>query len=114
MAFAAPYPGKILPMDLHKVVRSAYFDPQVFANSAYGKLARETHAYRWVVKSPVRNYYGEADEAISVGVGRMAMTYAQAMGAGNSKVEAISTGPTSHRGTFVTAVPHWKAWFDAP
>jgi len=28
-------------------------------------------------------------------------------------VEAISTGPTSHRGTFATAVPLWKVWFDS-
>ena len=42
----------------------------------------------------------------------MAMTYAQSMGSGNQNVEAISTGPTTHRGTFATAVPQWKAWFD--
>lgn len=41
------------------------------------------------------------------------MTWQHAMGAGNDKVEAIATGPTSHRGTFGTAVPEWKAWFDS-
>lgn len=108
-----PINAEDVPTDLHKVVRKDYFDPQFFANSAYGKLTMETQGYRWLIKSPVRNYYGETDEAISVGIGRLAMTYAQAMGAGNPKVEAISTGPTSHRGTFATAVPQWKAWFDA-
>ncbi|RTL63216.1 MAG: alpha/beta hydrolase [Hyphomicrobiales bacterium] len=108
-----PINAEDVPTDLHKVVRAEYFDPQFFANSAYGKLTKETQSYRWVIKSPVRNYYGEADEAISVGIGRLAMTYAQAMGAGNPRLEAISTGPTSHRGTFATAVPQWKAWFDA-
>jgi pimeloyl-ACP methyl ester carboxylesterase len=108
-----PINAEDVPTDLHKVVRAEYFDPQYFANSAYGKLTMQTQGYRWVIKSPVRNYYGEADEAITVGIGRLAMTYAQAMGAGNPKVEAISTGPTSHRGTFATAVPQWKTWFDA-
>jgi len=108
-----PINAEDVPTDLHKVVREQYFDPQFFANSAYGKLTMETQGYRWLIKSPVRNYYGETDEAITVGIGRMAMTYAQAMGAGNPKVVAISTGPTSHRGTFATAVPQWKAWFDA-
>jgi hypothetical protein len=42
----------------------------------------------------------------------MAMTYAQAMGSGNTRVQAVSTGPTTHRGTFATAVPAWKRWFD--
>ena len=99
--------------DLHKLMRPEYFDSQYFANSAYGKLIKSAQSYRWPIKSPVRNYYGETDEAITTGVGRMAMTYAQAMGSGNPNVEAVSTGPTSHRGTFATAVPQWKAWFDS-
>ncbi|MGQ7794015.1 alpha/beta hydrolase family protein [Faunimonas sp. B44] len=103
-----------VPTDLRKLVRPDYFDPQFFAASAYGKLVAEAHAYRWVIKSPVRNYYGESDEAISTGLGRLAMTYQQAMGNGNPQVEAVSTGETTHRGTFATAVPQWKTWFDGP
>ena len=108
-----PFNPEDIPVDLHKLIRAEYFNPQYFANSAFGKFISNTHSYRWVINSSVRNYYGETDEAITVGVGRMAQTYAQAMGAGNSKVEAISTGNTSHRGTFATAVPQWKIWFDS-
>lgn len=109
-----PFDPKDVPTDLRKLVRAEYFDPQYFAASAYGRLVAESTAYRWVIKSPVRNYYGETDEAISTGLGRLAMTYQQAIGNGNPKVEAVSTGDTSHRGTFAKAVPQWKAWFDAP
>ncbi|MHA7847047.1 alpha/beta hydrolase family protein [Serratia sp. D1N4] len=108
-----PFNPEDIPTDLHKLIRPEYFNPQYFANSAYGKLIAAAQAYRWVIQSPVRNYYGETDEAITVGVGRMAMTYAQSMGSGNTMVEAISTGDTTHRGTFATAVPQWKLWFDA-
>ncbi|MBD0415881.1 alpha/beta hydrolase family protein [Oryzicola mucosus] len=107
-----PFDAATIPSDLHKLVRAEYFDTQFFAASAYGRLMLTNTAYRWVVKSPVRNYYGEADEAITVGVGKIAMSYQQAMGAGNPTVEAVSTGQTTHRGTFATAVPEWKAWFD--
>lgn len=109
-----PFDPKDVPTDLRKLVRAEYFDPQYFAASAYGRLVAESTAYRWVIKSPVRNYYGETDEAISTGLGRLAMTYQQAIGNGNPNVEAVSTGDTSHRGTFAKAVPQWKAWFDAP
>ncbi len=102
-----------IPVDLHKLLKPAYFNPQYFAHSKFGKLIADTQSYRWTILSPVRNYYGESDEAITVGVGRMAQTYAQAMGGGNPQVEAVSTGPTSHRGTFATAVPGWKTWFDS-
>ena len=109
-----PFDPKDVPTDLRKLVRAEYFDPQYFAASTYGRLVAESTAYRWVIKSPVRNYYGETDEAISTGLGRLAMTYQQAIGNGNPKVEAVSTGDTSHRGTFAKAVPQWKMWFDAP
>ncbi len=103
-----------IPTDLHKLIRPAYFDPQFFAMSAYGRIIAQTQSYRWLIKSPVRNYYGEADEVITPGIGQIAQTYQRAMGAGNMTVEAISTGATSHRGTFATAVPQWKIWFDTP
>ena len=105
-----PIDEKDVPTELRKIVRPAYFDPQFFAESAYGRLIAETEAYRWVIRTPVRTYYGEADEAIRTELGRLPMTYQQALG--SDRVEAISTGPTSHRGTFATAVPAWKAWFD--
>lgn len=99
-----------IPTDLHKLVRSEYFDPQFFAASAYGKLVAATQSYRWIIKTPVRNYYGENDEVISIGLGQLAMTYQRAIG--NQHVDAISTGDSTHRGTFARAVPQWKAWFD--
>ncbi|MFT4122078.1 alpha/beta hydrolase family protein [Bradyrhizobium sp.] len=107
-----PYNAADVPSDLHKLIRADYFDPQFFASSAYGQLAAETTAYRWIIKSPVRNYYGESDEVISVGLGQLAMTHQRAIGNGNPAVEAISTGSTNHRGTFASAVPKWKSWFD--
>jgi pimeloyl-ACP methyl ester carboxylesterase len=107
-----PFNAEDVPSDLKKLIRKDYFDPQFFAESAYGKLVAQAQSYRWVVKTPTRNFYGEADEAISVGIGRLPMVYQQAMGAGNPKVEAISAGQTSHRGTFAKSVPDWKIWFD--
>lgn len=108
-----PFDPKEIPTDLRQLVRADYFDPKFFAQSPYGKLAAQTNAYRWIYHTPVRNYYGEADEAISVGVGRLAMTYQQAIGNGNPKVTATSTGKTSHRGTYAVAAPEWKIWFDS-
>ncbi|MFN3889057.1 MAG: alpha/beta hydrolase family protein [Beijerinckiaceae bacterium] len=107
-----PFDPADLPADLRKLLRAEYFEPNYFAASAYGRLIAETHAYRWVIATPTRNYYGEADEAISTGIGRLAAAYQHAIGAGNDKVHAVSTGPTSHRGTFAKAIPEWKAWFD--
>lgn len=106
------YRREDIPTDLKALIRPEYFDPEFFAQSAYGRIALATQAYRWVIRTPVHNYYGENDEIVSVGLGRLVMEYQRGIGAGNSRVEAISTGPTDHRGTFATAVPLWKEWFD--
>ncbi|MEH0074020.1 alpha/beta hydrolase [Pannonibacter sp. Pt2] len=107
-----PIDPSTIPGDLHKLLKPEYFDTQFFAASAFGRLAAQNEVFRWIYKTPVRNYYGETDEAITTGIGRMAMTYQQAIGAGNPAVEAVSTGNTTHRGTFARATPQWKAWFD--
>lgn len=108
-----PFDAAQVPTDLRALIREDYFDPQVFADSAYGRLLKDhATAYRWVVRSPVRTYYGEEDEVISPGLGRLAADYQRAMGAGNPAVEAVSTGATDHRGTYATAAPLWKEWFD--
>lgn len=107
-----PFKPADVPTDLRKLLKADYFNPQYFADSAYGKLVARATAYRWIIKSPTRNYYGETDEAISTGLGQLAATYQHAVGNGNSQVQAVSTGATSHRGTYATAVPQWKSWFD--
>ena len=99
-----------IPTVLRDLVAAPYFDSRFFAESAFGRLLFANQAYRWVIRTPLRNHYGVADEVISEGIGRLVMTFQQAMG--NTAVEAVSTGATSHRGTFARAVPQWKSWFD--
>lgn len=103
-------PTKI-PTNLRELLAEPYFDGAFFAGSSFGQRMFEAQAYRWVIRTPTRNYYGDTDEVITQGIGRLAMTFQQAMG--NDKVEAISTGPTSHRGTYARAAVEWKRWFDS-
>jgi len=107
------YDLKELDLDLTKLIRKQYFDPAYFASSPYGRIAEQTTAYRWAIATPVRNYYGENDEVISVGLARLAMNYQHAAGRGNHNVQALTTGPTNHRGTFALAVSEWQTWFDS-
>jgi pimeloyl-ACP methyl ester carboxylesterase len=99
------------PLDLRKLIRPEYFDPPYFAQSAYGKLALEVHPYRWDIRTPVRMYYGDVDQCLTIGLARLPMEWQKAMG--NNKVEAISVGADgTHRLAFGRAVPEWKTWFD--
>lgn len=107
-----PFDPADVPMILSDLVRPEYFDLGYFEASVFGRLASETQAYRRVIRTPMRNYYGEADEAIPIELARLAMNYQRALGAGNDTVEALSTGDTDHRGTYARAIPQWKDWFD--
>lgn len=107
-----PFNAADIPLSLKDLVQPKYFEPNYLQASVFGRLLAETQAYRRVINVPMRNYYGDADEAIPVGLARLAMTYQQSLGYGNDKVTAISTGATDHRGTFAAAVPEWKIWFD--
>ena len=101
-----------LPTNLRTLIRSEYFDPDFFKASVYGRLASTMHPYRWVIRTPVRMYYGDVDECLTVGLARLPMEYQRAMG--NTSVEAISTGPdANHRMAYARAVPEWKKWFDS-
>ena len=101
-----------LPTNLRTLIRSEYFDSAFFRASAYGRLISTMHPYRWVIRTPVRMFYGEVDECLTIGLARLPMEYQRAMG--NTTVEAISTGPdANHRMAFARAVPEWKKWFDS-
>lgn len=103
---------KDFPLDLRTLIRPEYFDADYFAHSAYGKLLLEMHPYRWDIKTPVRMYYGDVDQCLTIGLARLPMEWQKAMG--NTKVEAISVGADgTHRLAFGRAVPEWKTWFDS-
>lgn len=103
---------KDFPLNLRKLIRPEYYDPNYFRQSAYGKLVQEMHPYRWDIKTPVRMYYGDVDECLAIGLARLPMEWQKAMG--NDKVEAISVGPDgTHRLAFGRGAPEWKQWFDS-
>jgi hypothetical protein len=76
------------------------FRPAFFAASAFGRLAAANQGYRVADPLPGPNYYGKptSDQ------GRYRTIAWTTTGMGNTTVEAVTTGTTSHRGTFATAV----------
>lgn len=106
-----PFDPAQVPTALKALINDAYFDAGFFADSAFGRLLVANEAYRWAIRTPVRNYYGQADEAVRPGLARLPMEYHRALG--GDRVEAVRTGGDTHRGTFARAVPQWKAWFDS-
>lgn len=68
--------------------------------------------YRWKSTTPLRSYYGEQDEVISVDLGKLAIEYQALLGKKNG--ELINAGQNAdHRATYAYALYHVKPWFDS-
>ncbi|MBM4010609.1 MAG: alpha/beta hydrolase [Planctomycetes bacterium] len=74
-------------------------------------LLEEAGAYRWKIKTPLRAYGGDADEAIPPAVSRMVFDFATMLG--SPQVEFFSAGERAdHRASYVSATLAVKPWFD--
>ena len=100
-----------LSVPLAMLIEAQYFDPIFFYQSTFGKLLQKSVTYHVPFKTPMRNYYGETDEAVRSIFGQIPMNYQNALG--SNKVEGISLGNYDHRGAFVRAAAEWKIWFDS-
>jgi hypothetical protein len=68
-------------------------------------------AYRWKIKTPLRSYAGDADEAIPAEISRLVTDFNRLLGGG--VVESFSAGERAdHRASFVQATLDVKPWFD--
>jgi pimeloyl-ACP methyl ester carboxylesterase len=101
-----------IPVSLSDLLLPEFADSNHFSRSDYGRQLYANTAYRWMVKSSVRMYYGTRDEVISVPVAVLPERYQEAMGNGGA-IESIQVELGNHRGTFIQAISQVKPWFDA-
>ncbi len=91
--------------------------PEFVATAATGQgrfweALDQTSAYRWRIKTPLRCYAGDADEAIPAAVSRLVVDFDRLLG--GTGVEFFSAGPRAdHRASFVQATLDLKPWFDS-
>jgi pimeloyl-ACP methyl ester carboxylesterase len=104
-----PEYAKTLPATLQD-----YFKPEFLASFRYGtnpfwEKLDASENYRWAVQTPLRNYYGEADEAIPVDIALMPSRVAKLLGTGTT---AVSAGPKAdHRATYLYSLTELPAWY---
>lgn len=90
--------------------------PEFVATAATGRgrfweTLELTSAYRWRIKTPLRAYAGDADEAIPAEVSRMVVEFDRLLGGGG--VEFFSAGERAdHRASFIQATLDLKPWLD--
>ena len=80
-------------------------------NSRYWEILQANQAYRWRSKTPLRCYYGDADEVVPSYIAMLPIGYQKIVGGAETTAVEV-TGKADHRGTFVHAVAEEKKWFD--
>jgi hypothetical protein len=60
-----------------------------FGGTAFWNLMESNENYRWAMSTPLRNYYGEIDEAVPPGIAQLPARLAPLFG---TKTVAISAG----------------------
>jgi dienelactone hydrolase len=90
-----------------------YFTPELFASARFGNtpfwnLMEKRENYRWKVTTPLRNFYGEVDEAVTPVVATLAARIAPLFG---STTTAVPAGPKAdHRATYLYSLTQLQEW----
>lgn len=81
------------------------------SKGAFWQRLDERQAYRWKFATPVRTWYGGADEVTPIYLGKLPALTQELLG--GAVTEAFDAGTDAdHRGVFVKAVLDQKPWFD--
>lgn len=99
------------PIISKQLLNPKYTDPTQFSNSAYANYLRMQSAYQKTLKTKLKMYYGEQDEAFPVTVTKLPVDYLSITAP--NLVEGIALANANHRGAFISAIEQQKAWFDS-
>jgi len=101
-----------LPTRLNELLREDFMAAGSIGQTRFWQMVQDGQAYRWRSITPLRTYYGQADEVTSPYIATLPEGFQKATG--GAAATGIDAGAkANHRGTFVYAVADQKKWFDA-
>jgi len=101
----------LLPKTLSELLREDFIAAGSVGNARYWQILQDSQAYRWRSITPLRTYYGQADEVTSPYIATLPVGFQKATG--GAETTGVDAGvKANHRGTFLYAVADQKKWFD--
>lgn len=99
-----------MPRTTTEVFRKEFLEGGRFIQQPFWQALNKAEAYQWRCVTPLRIYYGDADEAIPQSIPQSTAQAHQLLGA---NTVAIMNGPKAdHRGNYVLSLLKIKPWFD--
>jgi len=102
---------KKLPTRLTDFLREDFIAASALGESRYWEILRANEGYLWRYKTPLRCYYGGADEVTPVSIATLPVTFQKIMG-GAETIGVNAGAKADHRGTFLYSIAEEKKWFD--
>lgn len=103
---------KSVPGTIQELFNEEFLKSCDIANSPFWKTLENSQAYRWHCKTPLINYYGEADEVVPVFIATLPASFQTLLGSKATKSQSAGL-KADHRATHVYAVINGKLWFDS-
>ena len=102
---------KKLPTRLADFLQKDFMATSSLGETRYWEILRANEGYLWRSKTPLRSYYGEADEVTPVSIATLPATFQKIMG--GAETTGVNAGEKAdHRGTFLYSLAEEKKWFD--
>lgn len=99
------------PPSLEAFTRPDFQADVAASRGAFWERLDARQAYRWKFATPVRTWYGGADEVTPIYLGKLPALTQELLG--GAETEAFDAGASAdHRGVFMRAVLDQKPWFD--
>ncbi len=102
--------GKTTPM-VREYLKPEFMTTGNLGNTTFWRILENYQVYRWRCHTPLRMYYGGADEVVPVYLATLPAAYQQEIGCTN--IVALPAGLNAdHRATYIYSLIHAKPWFD--
>lgn len=99
------------PGGIRELFRPEFFADGRAALKPFWRILDAGSAYRWRMKTPLRTFHSERDEAIPIATARVAVIYQNMIG--NEEAQAFDAGPNAdHRAVYLYSLVNLKPWFD--
>jgi len=101
-----------LPTRLSDFLEPDFIRSSSAGTTRYWQIVRDNQAWQWRLRTPLRTYWGGADEVTPEYIASLPVASQKSMG--GAPAAAVAAGEkATHRGTFLKALADQKAWFDA-
>jgi pimeloyl-ACP methyl ester carboxylesterase len=100
-----------VPKLVRDMLTPAFVESSRMAESDYWRRLQDAQGYRWRACTPIHVYWGAKDEVVPPFIAQLPEGFQRIVG--GAPTQAIPAGDEAdHRGTFLFAARHQKAWFD--